>query len=120
MQTNTMKLSVVDLMASILTGGDGVSLEAAGAERVLAIIATMGALVVGCLVLVVWRWSAGRKPSKPLEPPKPLVVRDEPDEIDSDDGKKRVTVFFGTQTGTAEGFAKVLIVCGFVGIFFYI
>ncbi|KAH7674823.1 NADPH-cytochrome P450 reductase protein [Dioscorea alata] len=108
MQTNTMKLSVVDLMASILTGGDGVSLEAAGAERVLAIIATMGALVVGCLVLVVWRWSAGRKPSKPLEPPKPLVVRDEPDEIDSDDGKKRVTVFFGTQTGTAEGFAKAL------------
>ncbi|KAM0943327.1 putative NADPH--hemoprotein reductase [Dioscorea sansibarensis] len=107
MQTNTMKLSPLDLMASILTGSDGVSLEAAGAERVLAIIATMGALVVGCLVLIVWRWSAGRKPSKPSEPPKPLVVRDEP-EIDSDDGKKRVTVFFGTQTGTAEGFAKAL------------
>ncbi|KAJ0965651.1 hypothetical protein J5N97_026789 [Dioscorea zingiberensis] len=107
METGAMKLSPLDLMASILTGGDGVPLEAVGGERVLAILATTAALLVGCFLLVVWRRSAGRKPSKASEPPRPLVMRDEP-EIDADDGKKRVTVFFGTQTGTAEGFAKAL------------
>ncbi|KAE8673570.1 NADPH--cytochrome P450 reductase [Hibiscus syriacus] len=53
----------------------------------------------------VWRRSGSQKP-KQIVPPKPLIVRDLDEEVD--DGKKKVTVFFGTQTGTAEGFAKAL------------
>ncbi|PPD82708.1 hypothetical protein GOBAR_DD20357 [Gossypium barbadense] len=48
--------------------------------------------------------SGSQKP-KQITPPKPLIVKDREDEVD--DGKKKVTIFFGTQTDTAEGFAKV-------------
>ncbi|KAG6509522.1 hypothetical protein ZIOFF_027515 [Zingiber officinale] len=41
------------------------------------------------------------------QPPKPLVVKTQMD-TEEDQGKKKDTVFFGTQTRTAEGFAKAL------------
>ncbi|KAH7688141.1 NADPH-cytochrome P450 reductase protein [Dioscorea alata] len=101
-----MKLSALDLVMAILTGGDGTAPEDAARERVLAIIVTAGSLLIGCVVLLFWRRSAGQNSNRPAEPVKPIVVRDEAEDVD--DGKKRVTIFFGTQTGTAEGFAKAL------------
>ncbi|KAJ4953576.1 hypothetical protein NE237_030408 [Protea cynaroides] len=44
--------------------------------------------------------------SSKVEPLKPLVIKEL--ELEVDDGKKKVTIMFGTQTSTAEGFAKVL------------
>ncbi|KAH7544662.1 hypothetical protein FEM48_Zijuj01G0009600 [Ziziphus jujuba var. spinosa] len=69
------------------------------------IITTSIAVLIGCVVLLLWRRSSGQKP-KVVQPPKPLIVKET--EVEVDDGKKKVTIFFGTQTGTAEGFAKAL------------
>lgn len=70
------------------------------------IVTTSIAVLIGCIVMLVWRRS-GAGNSKRIEPLKPLVIKPREDEID--DGRKKVTIFFGTQTGTAEGFAKVRI-----------
>ncbi|MQL73853.1 hypothetical protein Taro_006217 [Colocasia esculenta] len=84
--------------------------EAAGgfsSEGILAALVTSVAVVVGVAFLL-WRRLAPGEGSggKPVAvQPKPLLVREE-SEIDADPGKRKVTVFFGTQTGTAEGFAK--------------
>ncbi|XP_020109051.1 NADPH--cytochrome P450 reductase-like [Ananas comosus] len=119
MQSGSMKPSPLDLLSAILTGkprggGDGVANASAAAivedrELLLAILATSVAVLVGCAVLFLWRRSAAKRPSKAAEPPRPPPVRTEPEpEPEADDGRKKVTVFFGTQTGTAEGFAKAL------------
>lgn len=71
----------------------------------LMLLTTSIAVLIGCAVVLVWRRSSLRS-VKSVEPPKLIVPKVEiEDEVD--DGKKKVTVFFGTQTGTAEGFAKV-------------
>jgi NADPH-ferrihemoprotein reductase len=79
---------------------------AAGGDPLAALAATAAALVAGLLILAFWFRSgeggSAKPPPAPLRPP-PVKVHAE----DVDDGRKRVTIFFGTQTGTAEGFAKV-------------
>lgn len=111
-----MKASALDLVAAIIKGKmdpSNLSSDSAGGEiasiilenrELVTILTTSVALLIGCVVVLLWRRSSGQKP-KSIEPPKPLIV-DEP-EVEVDDGKKKVTIFFGTQTGTAEGFAKV-------------
>ena len=57
--------------------------------------------------LFLWRASEGRKPGTVATvhvAPKKLTY---PDTEHEDLTKKKVSVFYGTQTGTAEGFAKV-------------
>ncbi|KAG6508271.1 hypothetical protein ZIOFF_033645 [Zingiber officinale] len=70
----------------------------------IAVLSIVIVVLVGCMAIFFIRRSSGRKPA---EPPKPLVVKTQMD-TEEDQGKKKVTVFFGTQTKTVEGFAKAL------------
>lgn len=114
---SSIKISPFDLMSAIIKGKvdpSNVSSEAAAeavsilfeSREFLMLLTTSVAVLIGCVVLFIWRRSNGHKKSKEVESLKPAIVKEEPD-LDVDDGLKKVTIFFGTQTGTAEGFAKV-------------
>jgi len=114
MESSSVKVSPLDVMTAILKGksadalGDS-PLEALLENReLLMVLTTAVAVLIGCVVVLVWRRSNGQNSAKAKEPPRPLIVRTE-QEPEIDDGTKKVTVFYGTQTGTAEGFAKALV-----------
>lgn len=78
-------------------------------NQVLLVVTTSVAVIVGLLVFL-WKRSTDRgKENKPVVFPKLVLAAAEDEEEEVDPTKVKVTVFFGTQTGTAEGFAKV---CG--------
>ncbi|KAF6138452.1 hypothetical protein GIB67_022486 [Kingdonia uniflora] len=108
MESGSIKLSPLDLMSAILKGESDPFDSAILIENreILMVLTSSIAVLIGCVFLFVWRRSSSGS-SRTIEPPRPLVVRDAP-EPEIDDGKKKVTIFFGTQTGTAEGFAKAL------------
>ncbi|KAJ8424175.1 hypothetical protein Cgig2_015909 [Carnegiea gigantea] len=54
------------------------------------------------------RSNGGSKNSNVVIAPKLLKVQHEEDELELAAGKTKVTIFFGTQTVTTEGFAKVI------------
>lgn len=120
-----MKASAIELLSAILSGktgrlnktiesyytGDAVAvaevLMLKENREFLIILMTSAAVLIGCVVAVMWRRSSGMMKKvksvdqfvKPVKVEKPVV--------EVDDGRKKVMVFYGTQTGTAEGFAKV-------------
>ena len=95
-------------LVRMLESALGVSFGGSVTDSMVVIATTSVALILGVLVLV-WRRSSDRtREVKQLAVPKPLVVKDEEDEFEVASGKTRVTIFYGTQTGTAEGFAKAL------------
>ena len=114
--SSSMKISPLGLMSAIIKGKldpSNVSSEAAGDvasiilenRQFVMVLTTSVAVLIGCVIAFIWRRSSSQKP-KPIEPPKRLIEK-EP-EVEVDDGKKKVSIFFGTQTGTAEGFAKAI------------
>lgn len=112
-------MSPLDIMAAIIKGKklldpSNVSSDssASGVANIIfenrefvMILTTSIAVLIGCVVVLIWRRSSGQK-VKTVEPLKPLMVK--LPEVEVDDGTQKVTVLFGTQTGTAEGFAKAL------------
>lgn len=118
MESTSEKLSPFDLMTAILKGvkleNSNGSADAAPPavmamllenKELMMMLTTSVAVLLGCVVYLIWRRGSGQRTV--VQPPALVVPKTpvEPEEVD--DGKKKVTVFFGTQTGTAEGFAKV-------------
>ncbi|KAF7806630.1 NADPH--cytochrome P450 reductase [Senna tora] len=96
----SVKFSPMDIMSAIMDG------KVENPNYVM-VTTTSIAVLIGCVVVLMWRRSNGAK-RKAVEPLKPLTVK-APKVEAVDDGKKKITVFFGTQTGTAEGFARALV-----------
>ncbi|KAJ4754951.1 NADPH--cytochrome P450 reductase [Rhynchospora pubera] len=106
METEHMDLSPFDFLMAIFSGREVASL-AENREALMAVV-TAVAVLVGFGFFLIWKRSGGEK--KDVAPPRPTPLKvAPPPEMELDDGRKKVTVFFGTQTGTAEGFAKALV-----------
>ncbi|KAJ7965823.1 NADPH--cytochrome P450 reductase [Quillaja saponaria] len=95
-------------LVRILESVFGVSLGDSVSDSLVVIVTTSVAVIFGLLVFILRISSDRSKEVKPVVVPKSLLVKEEDDEVDVGSGKTRVTIFFGTQTGTAEGFAKAL------------
>ncbi|KAG6495553.1 hypothetical protein ZIOFF_043379 [Zingiber officinale] len=111
MQIGSEKASSLDLLSVVIVSlSDGYGLDSSTGDAfvenrlLIAVLSIVIAVLVGCVAIFFVRRSSGRKPA---ETPKPLVVKTQMD-TEEDQGKKKVTVFFRTQTRTAEGFAKAL------------
>lgn len=103
-----MASSTSDLIGST-ESVSGLSLDpSSGSSYAILLLWTSIAVIVG-LVFVLWRRSNDNSgDSKVVVAPKSLKVEPEEDELEIAAGKTKVSIFFGTQTGTAEGFAKAL------------
>lgn len=105
-----MEVSPVDLLTSILKIDSVESMTMLLENReVMMLLTTSFALLIGFGLVLLWRRSATTKSVKSVEPAKIVIPKFEMEE-ELDDGKKKVTIFYGTQTGTAEGFAKVCVI----------
>ncbi|KAL8460185.1 hypothetical protein ACS0TY_031913 [Phlomoides rotata] len=108
MDSTPEKPSLLDLIKAILKAEKFDQVKTMLNENTeLALLLTASvAVLIGCVGVLVWRRFGGSAKKKPVELPKLVVPKAnfEPEEME--DGSTKVSIFFGTQTGTAEGFAK--------------
>ncbi|TYJ49404.1 hypothetical protein E1A91_A01G131900v1 [Gossypium mustelinum] len=97
---------LVSFVESVL----GMSLGGSVTDSMLMIATTSLAVILVFLIFLWKNLASQRSPDvKLLVASKPLSVKvDEDDDALVASGKKKVTIFYGIQTGTAEGFAKAL------------
>lgn len=120
MEPSPQKLSPLDFVAAILKGDmaraapRGVAAMLMENRDLAMVLTTSVAVLIGCVVVLAWRRTAGSAGKKQLQPPKLVVPKPAAEPEDAEDEKTKVSVFFGTQTGTAEGFAKVGKRCYFI------
>lgn len=125
MDSSSVKASALDFLSAILSGkttrfnktmesyyytGDAVAevlMMKENREVLMILTTTSVAVLIGCVVALMWRRSRGMKKVKSVEQFLKPVKVEEP-VVEVDDRRKKVVVFYGTQTGTAEGFAKVI------------
>ncbi len=77
------------------------------------LLGTSVAVLFLCLSLLLWRRSSskGSKKASDHSRRKPVTEETPEDDEPADETRKKVTILFGTQTGTTEGFAKVSCSC---------
>ncbi|KAE8656115.1 NADPH--cytochrome P450 reductase [Hibiscus syriacus] len=89
----------------------GVSLGGSVTNSMIMLATTSLAVVLGLLIFL-WIKSATERSRgvEPLAAPNPVSLDSDEDDDEASvaAGKTKVTIFYGTQTGTAEGFAKGL------------
>lgn len=106
MNSGSDMMSLIESLFGVSFGSDSFS-----DSKVLIVLTTSVALIIGFVVLLWWRSSSSSsdrsKDEQTDKYPKCVKVK-KVDEDEVDSGKTKVTILFGTQTGTAEGFAKAL------------
>ncbi|XP_071710430.1 NADPH--cytochrome P450 reductase-like [Rutidosis leptorrhynchoides] len=102
-----MDSSLVEFVRSSIESSIGITVTSS--DGLIIIITSSVALILGFSYFV---WKKSSDESKPIVVPKAVSAvpydDDEEEDIDVGSGKIKLTIFFGTQTGTAEGFAKAL------------
>ncbi|PPD67339.1 hypothetical protein GOBAR_DD35783 [Gossypium barbadense] len=110
---------LVSFVESVL----GMSLGGSVTDSMLMIATTSLAVILVFLIFLWKNLASQRSPDvKLLVASKPVSLKvDEDDDALVASGKKKVTIFYGTQTGTAEGFAKRIIwLCAELFFFYYL
>ncbi|KAL9242271.1 hypothetical protein vseg_016289 [Gypsophila vaccaria] len=103
------KQYLISRVVTAVRSGDLNQLTAAENRDLVMVATTSVAVLFGCLLLLIWRKSSKSSSNDFSDGPKPLILKDDvsdDDQADADVGKVKLSIFFGTQTGTAEGFAK--------------